>query len=224
MGKIAALRRRETGRANAAKRSFARSAPSFSGAIEYRRGRVSSGPTGPEVKNIDATVVAAVVSTAAPLVGSTLGLLAEGTGWGQRVGSKIRLIGCYVKVNMYVNTSVAGSGYGHWSLVLDKQPNGAVAAPSTVYTNSTSNLTQLNVPNKERFQVLATGSSSQCMYPGAFMGDTFEKYVKLDIGTRFIDATAEPNTNNLLMYCTSNCTAGNPMLIDWSVRVRFTDE
>lgn len=224
MGKIAALRRRETARANAAKRSFRKSAPSFSGAIEYVRGRVSSGPSGPEIKIKDSNVNATVVNSSAALVGSLLGTLAEGTGVTERVGSKIRLKGCYVKVNMYVNTSVAGSGYGKWSLVLDKQPNGALATPSTVYTQTTSNLNQIQYAQMERFQVLATGMSSQCMYPGAFMGDTMEKYVKLDIATRFTDAVSEPTTNNIFLICTSNCTVGNPMLIDYSIRVRFVDE
>lgn len=191
--------------------------------VQFIAGRVTTGNQGPEIKSFDTVASGTTVSTTG-LVVSLLAGMPQGTSSLTRVGNNIKIKSVYVKTQIHQTAGNTGINFGRWSLVLDKQPDGATAVVGSVYANATSNLTQLTVANLERFQVLAAGDLSEPMLQGVKLGQFFEKYVKCDIGTRFTDSTGEAITNGLYFIVTTQASAGNPIMVDYNIRVRYSDE
>lgn len=195
--------------------------------VKYINGRVTSGPQGPELKQFDTIGTATAVANNTPLNVDLTGLMPQGVTTANRIGERIKIKSIYLKINMRISEIATTGSYGKWALVLDKQQNAAyVSTVGTIFTPSNSNLNQINVQNLERFQVLATGSSSQRMLPACCLGETWEKYVKADIGVRYPETTGYAVTNGLYLIFTTDApnTVNNPLIVDYNVRIKYSDE
>lgn len=196
------------------------------GSGSYVGGRFTTGPQGPEQKIWDLVATAQTCNTTTPLIVSLLAGIAQGTSSSTRVGDKILVKSLNVKLNSYVSGTTTGANavFFHWSIVLDKQPDGSTASVGGIYSNDTSNLTQLSVNNIDRFTVLATGHNQCALNTISNTGETFERYIPLDVAVRFPDSTSEAITNGLYFVVTANTTlTAGVQDIDYDIRVRYAD-
>lgn len=192
------------------------------GNVLYKKGVVTIGQLGPEIKHVDLVQTAVPVSSGAPSLFSVLSGMPQGTSSTQRVGDRIVIKGINLRLNIFTIANTLNPNFTRWSIVLDKQPDGATSGIANIYSNTTSNNTQLNVANLQRFQVLASGDSG-CLSVAGPQGTHFDKFIKCDIGTRFPDATGEATTNGIYLVVTTNATLGNPVYFDCDMRVGWTD-
>ena len=97
----------------------------------------------------------------------------QGADTNTRIGRKIRHMSCQIKVCISSLTASTLSDSGFWSLILDRQPNGALAAFTDIF-DTTAGLSGLAprtiLTSQERFRVLATeqwriGASGQGAEP-----------------------------------------------------------
>lgn len=191
--------------------------------VSFVKGRVTTGPQGPELKTVDLVAAGTAVTAAAPVVVSLLAAIAQGTSSTTRIGDRIHIKSINVKINTATISSAVGiNSFIRWSLVLDKSPDNATATAGAIFANNGSNLTQLTVANLQRFQILRTGVNEVgfCTVTGP-VGQTYDVYCPADIATRFPDATGEAVANGLYLVVTTNQAAN--ATIDYDVRVRYTD-
>lgn len=189
--------------------------------IQYIGGRLTAGIRGPEVKTVDILATAVNVTSATPLLVSLLSAIAQGTTSSSRIGDRIQIKSVYVKANFYNNSTVMTTF--NWSLVLDKSPDNTTPGVTSIYSNSTSNLTQLQVANLARFRVLRR-QNTPYLTSGTVVGCTIDEFEKLDVGTRFPDATGEAVSYGIYFVVTSQSAVNVAALVDYDIRVRFTDE
>lgn len=194
-----------------------------SGNVGFANGRVTTGPQGPELKQFDTKANGTTVSSTG-LVVSLLSGLPQGTGSANRVGNRVLIKALYMKLLMFQPASNTGVNFGHWSIVLDKQPDGTTPSLATIYDNSFTSVPQLNVANLERFQVLAAGDIEDALAAGVHLGEYFSKFIKTNIGTRFADATGEAITNGIYFTVCTEAVIGNPIQVTYDIRTKFTDE
>ena len=181
-----------------------RNAARFEG---VRRGVATSGTTGPEVKNYDFAVTNTAVVTGTPYVASLGVNITEGVTGTQRIGMKILLKSVDLQMNIQpmvngaISNATAVSGlppsFMDVFIIWDKQPGGAVAAASTIFTTSATPLTYTNIAQLERFVVLRRkrfvidGSTSNA--------NVLTEHVPLELSVRYTDAADEPQTNDILI-------------------------
>jgi len=121
----------------------------------------------PEVKGLDTTFTAAIVSTTND--GSNivpLNLIPPGSGSFNRIGRKARLLSARIRgaisfVTTPGSTGIVNGNYVRMLVVWDKQPSGALPSWNTIFgltpqtgTETTSLLAPLAYDNMERFSVL----------------------------------------------------------------------
>lgn len=205
------------------KRSYSAKRTVSKGNVAYVNGRVTTGPQGPEAKQFDTKNLGSftVYNTLPALTSLTAGM-PQGAGSAMRIGNRIKFRSFGMKMNFRLNTASTVNASIHWALVLDKQPDGVTPSVGTIWTDTTSNLNQIDDDNLQRFQILATGNEA---LSGTGPANIYrERFVKADIGTRYPDSTSEATTNGLYLVFTSNALTGNPILVDFSVRSKYTDE
>lgn len=206
-------------------RSYKPTKPRKVGNVEWVKGRLTDGPQAPEEKMADLVITGQTVSSTVPYLVSLTSGLPQTAGSSGRIGERVKFKSLNARINMYSQSSVAsGIAFGSWSLVLDKQANGTTSTPAVVYSNTTSNNTQLNRDSIERFQVLARGTIEDALLLTANPGKHFDRYIPLDIGARFTDATNEAISNAIYFVVTTNAPTGNPLLVDCDIRMKWTDE
>ena len=91
------------------------------------KGVATSGPSGPERKKWDVQVGSTNVSSTTPYITSLFNSLAQGTGYFNRVGDKIRAKACDFILNISAQNTTSIS-YTDVLIVWDKQPNITIAA------------------------------------------------------------------------------------------------
>lgn len=193
--------------------------------VAYVRGRVTSGPQGPEVKTLDLAAVGQTINGANPYLLSLLATIAQGTNSSSRVGDKILVKGVYMKSNFYLGgTPTPSSAFFHWSIVLDSNPDNTTATVGAIYNNNATNNPQLTVANLERFKVLASGQMPTAINSVSNTGYNVERFIPMDVAVRFPDATGEAVSNGLYFVVTNNSTSVvADQLIDYAIRIRFAD-
>jgi len=191
--------------------------------VSYRNGRVTTGKTGPEIKYSDTFGTGSTISNGGPAIISCTTAITRSTSAISRVGDRCVIKGINVNINGYQTFANSGVNFLSWSIVLDKQPNSAAPAASVIWANPTSNLCLLNVDYHDRFKVLARGQLG-ALNGGADLGSNISRFIKADIGCRFPDGNAEATTNAIFLCFNSNAALGNPVLVDYAIRLSFTDE
>jgi len=200
------------------------------------------GQRGPEIKYID-TIIDDVGSSGGNV--TCLNLVATGTDNTNRIGRKIDIKSVEVKgtYNYTIDTVAAANLITRWAIVLDKQPNGALATFDQIYNTAggASPWSMRNLDYIERFDVLA--QDLFCLNPqynAATAGDTsngqansyymVDKFVKTNIGSRY-DGTASNiaslETGALLFIDLTDSNTGGTnasQAFYATCRVRFLDE
>jgi len=192
------------------------------------RGKATSGSTAPEIKNFDLQVNATSVVTGTPYIQSLTSGIAEGAAIAQRIGAKILVKS--IDLEMNITTSPGGSialstgCFLDVFVVWDKQPDGATPTAGSVLVAATTNMTFGNVNNLERFVVLRRKSFVFDETQG--MNAIYRDHIPFQLATRFGDATAAPQTNDIYVMAVSpNAVgAGNTTAnIAYVSRCKFTD-
>lgn len=186
----------------------------------------------PEVKMYDTTPTANVYNGGEYVV--TLNAMAQGTDYAERVGRKIEMTSCQVKLLMgsttanlaTISTAQLGGDKYRVALVYDKQTNQAAPAYTDIYATSGSNAMR-NVNNLDRFDVLWVEEFAVCTAgPNNW---TLDKYVKFNLDTRFDQAgsgvTGVITGGLFLVVSALNTTSGvTSALINGVTRVSYRDE
>lgn len=235
-----AYKRKSTGRMVKSSRRGSKSSnssygkSSVSGFARRVRGRITLGSNAPEAKFSDELNSDNIVTGATQYTYGLMDAIAQGTTSSQRVGNKISVKSLDFKMNLQVS-GTAPTPQVFWAVVLDKQPNAAIASFATIFTAQAApndNLVQRNYNNLDRFQVLAQGqvkphewlvtvqnggtSTVACCHQNHFL--------PLNIDTRFADSTGQPQTNNLILCITGNgTTTANPISHSTYTRLRYAD-
>lgn len=188
----------------------------------------------PEVKFIDTSVNVNPNATGTVLL---LNACVEGSDYNNRIGRKIELTSVEYSLVFAGGTGDLGTGatypenidVGMFSLVYDKQSNGAAPAWSDVYTVSGSVISPFshrNVNNLDRFVVLATDRLTISVAgPNSAMCN---RYIRTKHDVRFNSGNAgtiaDINSGGLFLVYADQNTAGTQLTTLYGrVRVRYHD-
>lgn len=196
-----------------------------------------------ESKVLDNNLIGGVAYTAAGTV-TLLNGIAEGSDNFTRDGKQVTMTSVLLRSHpvSFQSTGGQASGMFRCMLVLDMQPNGALAAVTDILVVANP-LSPQALPNRERFLVLYdeitdfSGTTTGAVATGlGGVGSSnsknsayFNTYKKLDFktifnGTGASGTIAQINTGALLMLQIANATgAGWAAADDTFVRVRFND-
>jgi len=161
--------------------------------------------------------------------------IAEGTGLSQRVGRKVQH--GYIMLDIFITSGSMSTQYdsGRISIVLDRQPNQAVAAYGDIYHTTTAlagNSFRDTTENQDRFKVLkniqymvagnASTGSQQIFKHTCFIS---LKYLQgLDRNQTFGSNTAASvQSNSILITYGGNQVAAAFPQITYNVKYRYTD-
>jgi len=183
-----------------------------------------------ERKLIDTVVTDSAMDTTGTV--TLLNGCATGTDFTNRIGRKINVKSILVRGLAEPQDGTTVARFLRWMLVLDTQPNGALATITDILTTSTS-LSPLNLNNRDRFKVLV---DKQMLNGG---GDTTatqafsdrnssitHKYKKCNFDTIY-DGTgatiADIQSGALLLVTIGSAAAGSGSDMTYYARVRFVD-
>lgn len=197
------------------------------------RGKAVSGTDAPEIKNVDLLQNTVTVLLGTPYSQSLSLLLAQGVGGAQRIGLKavaksVDIVGHGTA--LVGNTATLAScppAFIDFFVVWDKQPNGVVPAPSTVFSNAAANgdLVFGNIGFLDRFVILRR--HRMCFDMAKGVSETFQLHIPLDLDMRFPDATSPAYTNDILIYAlTTQTTTGATQIVpqlSYLARMKFID-
>jgi len=153
--------------------------------------------------------------------------MAQGTAVNQRIGDRIHIKAADLQFNVQVpgeaetnNTSTFIDIF----LILDTQPQEGTAGAATIFQNSATNLTYIQLDSLERFQVL---KRERITFDAADkFTHQFTWHQSAELASRFGSSTSTPMSNDLLVCALSpNAAATNltPSL-SYICRLTFTDE
>lgn len=149
--------------------------------------------------------------------------MVTGTGVQQFVGNQVTIKSAAMRFEVDLGATPAPTS-GRVMLIWDKQPNGAVAGFTTIFS-SASYLAFANVNTRERFVVLRNQQFS--LSPNGNQTLFFEEYVPINMTTTFVSgqaAPAVPQTGALLfVYIADQATVANQPVITGLIRVRYYD-
>lgn len=161
-----------------------------------------------------------------------LSLIPQGVTESTRVGRKclIKSIKIQARLRLVPGASTNSSTGCHLFLILDKQANGAAAAVTDVFTNTTVYLANRNLSNSSRFvilkkwrKMLKTGAGVSAAY--GTDSQYIDFYKKCNIPLEFSSTTGaitELKSNNLFLIAASDAMDDN-VDCDGSCRLRFSD-
>ena len=154
-------------------------------------------------------------------------LLSQGTGESDRIGNKITVVSIAIRCLVEMNDSTETT-QGRVMVILDRQPNGALATPSEILQDPSggdSYLSYLNLANRKRFRVIRsmrfrmsnTGRKSQ----------TLSMFRKCRIPMIFSSNNGnvtDIETNNLVLLYQSDAPMGVENSILFKIRIRYIDK
>lgn len=158
-------------------------------------------------------------------------IMVKGTSSSTRIGDNITLRSLEARIIMY-NVATNGPTWVRYDIILDRQPNGALAAPGDMLNVVTTSGLR-NLSNRKRFKTMHTKSQTL----GALAnGDEptqkqshfylkFRRPIKTDYFSGGNAGTiADISSNALLMlFVADQGVAANNAIADVSVRLRYTD-
>lgn len=183
-----------------------------------------------ERKLVDTVVTGSVMDVVGNV--TLINGVATGTDFTNRIGRKINVKSILVRALARPQDGVTVARFVRMMVVLDTQPNSALAGITDILTTSTA-LSPLNLNNRDRFRVLI---DKQQWHGG---GDTtagqafsdhnsgiFHKYKRCNFDTIFdgTDATIASIQSGALLFVTiGSAAAGDSSTLDFYTRVRFVD-
>ncbi len=191
----------------------------------FQAGRLESNR---EMKFFDTDLSHTVVANITRLsTGDQLCLIPQGVTESTRVGRKAFIKS--IQITGMVRFSGAGGVSGHVKLylVLDKQANGAVAAPLLVYDNVSFPLALRELSNQSRFQILKTWNlPMETSLESADVEKNVILFKKVNIPivyTAAAGAITEICCNNIFMMAGSSNSGFTAATFVGTCRLRFTD-
>lgn len=182
----------------------------------------------PELKSFDQALSATAIGNTIGLVAAPWGTINIGSQMNQRVGRKV-LAKSVTLAGLINSTAAPGVGQAAdtvWMwVVLDRQPNAALAAPADVWSVTSAERALRNLDQGPRFKIL------KCLeikidygQSGVFINVPFELYMKFNIPVTWQGlVNGYPTTNNLLVFF-GNANQNNTFLqVTMSERVRYYD-
>jgi len=184
-----------------------------------------------ELKFDDTTLSHNIDSTAE--VTTQLLSIAQGVTEIQRIGRKCTIKSIQVKALLTFAPTAAATAAGNtWIyIILDKQTNGAAAAPTDIFTTTNVNTAMINMDNSSRFVVLKKwvhNWGSQAGVTAAYNNQvkTINWYKKCNYDIEWSGTTGaitELRSNNIFMYCGSSPLIDDLVSVSGVCRVRFSD-
>lgn len=191
------------------------------------RGVIVGGPQGPERKKFEVNQAFTTVSSTVPYVQSLTSGIAQGTAVNQRIGDRIHVKGVDLQFNVQVDGADPTPTGGVWIdlfLILDTQPEESTAAANTIFQNSSTNLTYIQLDSLERFQVLRR---QRIRLDGASQwSDQFTWHLSAELACRFGSSTSAPMSNDILVcaLCPNTASVTSDPQFAYVSRLTFTDE
>lgn len=187
---------------------------------------VSSVNPPPEIKTFDMAAdgnapVSVPVQVSVPNTGGVVMLnsMASGAGSNARVGLSVVIKNCSYRFELDLGPTPVPTS-GRVMLVWDKQPNGAAATYTQIFTTPNYLSFGLN-QNFDRFVILRNQQFS--LSPNGNQSLFFEGFAKVNMKTTYGPA-AIPNSGALLaIFIADQAVAANAPLISGTWRVRYVD-
>lgn len=181
----------------------------------------------PEKKNTDvAGLTDVIVAAQTTAVVQLLNGIDDGTTSTTRIGRRCNLSSLTYNIAGSFASTTVGSSPIRLVIVYDRQPAGALAATTTVFTQDNI-ATTMNLANSKRFTVLVDDKTAQLSSagPGAFFIDGFRK---LNLDMEFNDNSTSTITSIeegaiiAFVWQNGNIITANPKTL-FTSRIRFTD-
>lgn len=185
-----------------------------------------------EFKFLDTTVSSDMNTTA-------ILLLLNGMQYGNtaitRIGMKINIKSLEMRLLLRPTVTTGVENHCRWTLILDRQPNGAAPAAVTDILTAQSNTGMHNLANRKRFKILRDQSFTLgSVVAGASTGMPtarnehvyikFRKGLVTEYNTGNAGTVADISTNSLyLMYFGSEVAGNTDVACNGLVRIRYTD-
>lgn len=175
-----------------------------------------------------------------------LNLVAEGTDYNSRIGRSVTHKYLEISLGMIcvpTTTGIASNGdYGRWTIVLDRQPNGALATYNVIFDSATGLGNRITSINQDRFKIIASeefaiggnvNASTGTQNGSGAVPYHIRRFVDLsklkgqDGKTKFMGtgATVGDVDEGVLLFCmgTTLTTATVNTLLNANIKYRFTD-
>jgi len=180
--------------------------------------------TDQELKAIDFNTApnALAIPENAPLF-FALNTVAEGNTLDSRIGKQLKMRSIQIMMKFSLPASQNTTQF-RGQLMLDKQPNGAIATAASVFTDATqfTYLSPLNLNNRRRFKIL---KSFRVVLDLANVSTRIVTLFKrVPMKTTYNAAgggSGQINTNSLFIVFTSDQPAGNSGTVEIYARLRF---
>lgn len=178
-----------------------------------------------EVKALDTDLSTADVCSTEVI--TCINVCSQGTSLGTRVGREIQMLSVQIKGYFYPTGAHAG-GMVFWSLVYDRQSNGAVPDWDDVYTTDAIQPQLRNLDGRKRFKVLGSGFIPTPKVGADYLCLPFEFFKKIKYPVTYNGANqgdvTDVMTGGLIWMCRGTIAQGaDDCTLAASVRVRFTD-
>lgn len=157
---------------------------------------------------------------------NTLNLCVTGDDFNNREGRKIVMKSIRVRIFAYGVAATTTPGVVRWSIVYDKQTNGAAPAGADIFASNDA-LDMNNLNNRDRFVTVATDTFPLGIPSGGYSSYACDRYVKLNLPTVY-NATNGGTVADIVtggLFLTSACIgfSGTLPTFVYKTRVRFED-
>lgn len=175
----------------------------------------------PELKFIDTSYSNTGVTGLGPV--STLNAITRGDNNDERDGDSVKCMS--VRVNGFIDNSNAGRAIVRIMLVLDKQPNGSVAAVTDIFKAPVST-GPINMDNKKRFSIIydrnyyLEGYNATAPARSSQLFQFYKKLGKNGVSSRYYDTAGTVSSNAIYLIYVTNLAAGN-INVTGNARLRF---
>lgn len=181
----------------------------------------------PELKSFD-TSTNNPITTTCQLIQVPVRDITLGTHSNQRIGRKVFVKSLLVAGKIYstsMSTSASTSDSVWFWVVLDRQPNGANAAATDVWSNTLASTALRNLDQGPRFKILkCVEIKVDAVAVDTHVNQPFEFYLPLGFTVHWTGTADQPPTkNNLLLFVANSNGADAILACQYVTRVRFTD-
>lgn len=158
---------------------------------------------------------------------------AIGTDFTDRIGRKIIMKSLYIRFFLQPQDSVTQDNQTRILIVYDRQSNGAAPIITDVLKSS-SPMAQVNLNNRDRFQILwdkcwfmgasnNTATQAVSPSPNGFCGKKFKRLNHEVLYGGTTSAIASIQTGSIYIFALSDRAATDGALFSYSTRIRFAD-
>jgi len=160
-------------------------------------------------------------------------LVQQGNGSTQRTGDRITVKEVWLRFTagfVPAAAATAATSAFFW-LIYDRQPNGAAAAGTDIFTNDTASSVFPNVSNQKRFKILKYWKwtyNAQAGVTTAYnnVQKSFDIRVKCNLPIEYgasTGAIGDLRSGNIFLFCGTDAASDDTIVADGAARITFTD-